>query len=267
MFDTHTHCCFSHDSITQPEDMIIYAINKGLDYIAFTDHCDKDLIMLKEFDWVRQIDLPNRFEHLYALQRKYQDKITVGVGLECGFRKNSDHLYKEILNTYPTDIIINSIHIVEDEDCYYNSFFEKRTKEQSYSQYLCAVRKSLDCDYDYDVVGHLGYVSRRATYDKKYFDYASFANQIDDILLTIINKNKALEINTHSRGTESDFLPTIEILQRYKELGGKLITFASDSHIIDRIGEKYQLVCDMLKNLGFEKIYKYVKHIPIAVNL
>ena len=74
-----------------------------------------------------------------------------------------------------------------------------------------------------------------------------------------------MEVN--SRGGDLDFLPTVEILKRYKELGGELLTFGSDAHLKSRIGEKYKLIADVLKGLGYKYLFKYLSHKPIAVKL
>ena len=267
MFDTHTHCKHSHDSKEEPKDMIEQAISLGMDYIAFTDHFDGELTLLPEFDYVPQINLERHFEEIRALKEQYKDKIEIGVGVECGYMKEANDIYLSQLSKFDTDIIINSIHTIEYEDCYMPSYFAKRSKAQAYGAYLKAVRESLDCPYHYDSVGHIGYVIRKSTYADKALKYEDFADIIDDILLTLIAKGKALEINTQSKGTGLDFLPTVEILSRYKELGGELLTFGSDAHFCGRIGEKYSLVTDWLKANGFKYLFKYLSHKPIAVKI
>lgn len=266
MFDTHTHCYHSHDSNENPRDMINAAIDKGLDYIAFTDHFDGELTLLDGFDDIPQIDLERHFKEITLLKEEFKDKIQVGVGIECGFMKEADGIYVQALKNYDTDIVINSVHTVEYEDCYLPSFFQKRTKEQAYFAYLQAVRDSLESSYHFDSIGHIGYVIRKSIYQYKSLRYADFADIIDDILKNIISKGKALEVNTHG-GKVIDFLPTAEILKRYKELGGELLTFGSDSHNVNRICEKYSLAAHALKELGFEYMFKYLAHKPIAVKL
>ncbi|MDE7071640.1 MAG: histidinol-phosphatase HisJ family protein, partial [Clostridia bacterium] len=267
MFDTHTHCRHSHDSKVDPRDMIEKAISMGMDYIAFTDHFDGDLTFLPEFDYIPQIQLKRHFDEIENLQEEYKDKIYVGVGIECGYMKEANELYQAKLSPYSTDIIINSIHTIEYEDCYMPSYFTKRTKEQAYGAYLKAVRESLDCPYHYDSVGHIGYVVRKSIYEDKSLEYKDFADIIDEILKTIIAKGKALEINSQSKGTGLDFLPSTQILLRYKELGGELLTFGSDTHTCERLGEKYSLVAEWLKANGFKNLFKYISHKPIAVKL
>ena len=267
LFDTHTHCKHSHDSKEEPIEMIEHAISLGMDYLAFTDHFDGELTFLPEFDYIPQIDLENHFKEIQDLKERYKGKIDIGVGIECGYMKEANDLYLSKLSQYNTDIIINSIHTIEYEDCYMPSYFAKRKKSQAYGAYLKAVRESLVCPYHFDSVGHIGYVVRKSTYENKALEYKDFADIIDDILKTIISKGKALEINSQSKGTGLDFLPTTEILKRYKDLGGELLTFGSDAHFCGRIGEKYSLVADWLKLSGFKYLFKYLNHKPIAVKL
>ena len=40
--DVHMHSNFSHDSEFTPEQMILGALEKGLEMICFTDNYDKD---------------------------------------------------------------------------------------------------------------------------------------------------------------------------------------------------------------------------------
>ena len=266
MFDTHTHCYHSHDSKESPRDMIKKAIDIGLEYIAFTDHFDGELTLLDGFDDIEQINLEKHFLEIAQLKDEFKDRIQVGVGIECGFMKEADRIYAQALKEFDIDIVINSVHTVEYEDCYLPSFFQKRTKAQAYSAYLKAIRDSLDSPYQFDSIGHIGYIMRKSIYDDKMLRYDDFSDILDDILKNIISKNKALEVNSHG-GKVIDFLPTIEILKRYKELGGELLTFGSDSHNVNRIAEKYSLVVDVLKDLGFEYLFKYLAHKPIAVKL
>ncbi|MDE5991336.1 MAG: histidinol-phosphatase HisJ family protein [Clostridia bacterium] len=267
MIDTHTHCNHSHDSTQDPRDMIEKAISLGMEYLAITDHYDGELTFLPEFNYIPQIDLERHFSELNLLKEEYKDKIQVGVGIECGYMKEANDLYLKNLAKYDFDFTINSIHTIEYEDCYMKSYFDKRTKFEAYNAYLKAVRESLDCSYHYDSVGHIGYVMRKSTYSDPMLYSDDHKDLIDDILKTMIYKGKALEINSQSKGTGLDFLPTKEIIVRYKQLGGQLITFGSDAHTINRIAEKYALVTDYLKSIGFEYVFKYLSHKPVAVKL
>lgn len=267
IIDCHTHCDFSHDSTAPARDMIESALAKGLSYFAITDHCDKDCEVLPGYEYIRQIDLPRRFEEITSLRDEYRGKIDVAVGIEYGWLAAADPLYIEINKQYETDIIINSVHLVSGEDCYFAPFFDKRTRREAYTEYLQDVSASVDAPYDYDVIGHIGYVIRKAPYEDKVMRYADYSDLLDEILRKLIAKGKALELNSHAEGTGLDFLPEPDTLRRYRELGGELVTFGSDAHAPENIARNFDLVCEALKAAGFKYLFKYKAHSPVAIKL
>ena len=84
------------------------------------------------------------------------------------------------------------------------------------------------------------------------YSYREYADSIDPILKKVIDCGKALECNTGgmSRGL-SDPNPSFDVLRRYKELGGELITLGSDAHSPDTLGYEFDKVGDILKSIGF----------------
>lgn len=264
MIDLHSHCHHSHDSKTSPRDMIERAIELGLEYIALTDHFDLDML---DCDYISQIDLDRHFTELHALQQEYADRIQLGVGIECGWAKQTEQDYANKLAKYDFDMTINSVHIINGRDCYIPGYYDNLDIHDTYDEYLNAIIQSLDAPYHYDSLGHLGYIMRRAPYDQPIWKISEYGDKFDYILRTLIHKGVALEVNTHTKKMPIKFLPTTDILVRYKELGGELITFGSDAHVPDRICDKFDLVADTLKDLGFGYIFKYLSHKPVAVKL
>lgn len=267
LFDTHTHSNFSHDGVPPLETLVKAAIGRGLKYLAVTDHCDKDCVALPGFDWVRQIDLEGRKPEMTALKRKYADEIFLADSLEYGYAPEADAMYLEVQNSYPTDYVINSVHLVEGVDVYFREFFEKRSKQRAYTAYLEAVRASVDAPYDYDAIGHLGYIARCATYADKKLIYSDFADLIDDILKAVIAKGKALEVNTSSKGTKCDLFHDTTILKRYRSLGGELITLGSDAHDPSRLCADFDEASAAILSAGFRYAFVYKNHKPEAVAL
>jgi len=266
MIDCHTHTRYSHDSRQDPREAVEHAISLGIDYLAFTDHCDRDCLFSPlHKDKIRQIDLDACMKEIRSLKEEYKNKIEIAVGIECGFMAPASHVYVEDLKKHPTDITINSIHLVDLTDCYFKEFFEGKDKKEAYDMYTQAIYDSLFAPYHYDVVAHIGYVSRKAPYEDKFYRYSDMSDKLDAILKTIVEKGKALEINSHAEGTGDITLPNLDILKRYKELGGELITFGSDAHKIEKQGFMYNEVCERLSSIGFKYLFKYLEHKPIAV--
>ncbi|MDE7373415.1 MAG: histidinol phosphate phosphatase, partial [Clostridia bacterium] len=124
-------------------------------------------------------------------------------------------------------------------------------KQTAYLKYLNCVRESLFVPYRYDIVGHIGYVSRKAPYADPKLYYSEFACILDEILKIIIDKGKILEVNTSVMPKVGEFLPGADILARYYELGGRKVSFGSDAHKSERIADKRALVIAELKRIGF----------------
>ena len=98
-------------------------------------------------------------------------------------------------------------------------------------------------------------MSRYGLYEDNAVNYMEFSSLIDAVLKELIERGKGIEINTSGyRYGINDCYPDIEILKRYKALGGEIVTVGSDAHfprdVADHIGAAY----DMLNIAG----YKYV---------
>lgn len=261
MIDTHTHCYHSQDSRAPARDMIEGAIAKGLQYIALTDHYDLDML---GFPQVPQIDLPRHFEELTILKEQYKGKIQLAIGIECGWAKDVQDDYARNLAPYKLDMTINSVHMIDGKDCYAEGYYDDLPMDKCYDDYLNSVIDSLSAPYRFDSIGHLGYIMRKAPYPDPIMKYTQFGDKLDHILRTIIDKGVALEVNTHTKNLPIRCLPTIEILTRYREMGGELLTFGSDAHQPIRLADKYDETMERLKVLGYKYIFKYLSHEPIA---
>ena len=111
------------------------------------------------------------------------------------------------------------------------------------------------------MVAHFGYVTRNAPYKDKSLNYSDYPELFDKILLKVIEKGKALEINTHKT-----WYPTDEILRRYYALGGRKISFGSDSHR-GQLCEDYEKVCAYLLDIGFTHFSVFRKHVESLVEI
>lgn len=257
--DIHTHSTHSHDGIDSLENMLSAALSKGAAFYGVSEHFDYDVIIANGKD--PKIEDGARaesyFHHARHLQEDYQGALNVCIGAEFGFMPSAyaHECYQACIQKYAPDFIVNSVHCLVGEDYYDGKPYYKkdgsvRDKKEVYGEYLEQVLKSLSVPYHYDIVAHLGYVERYAPYEDNGFYYADFPEQIDEILTTIIKKNKILEVNSNVKGGDG-FLCKRDVLKRYYDLGGRLVSYASDAHGVKRILEKRDLVVATLKEIGF----------------
>jgi len=267
IIDCHTHSHFSFGSTMAMQDGITQAQAVGLGGITFTDHVefaysDDDGSVDKLFDSKK------RLQEIQALQQQYPS-FQVLSGLEIGYEPQIMQEVEHFIMQCPVDCVINSVHRIDGIRLSPPVFYEQ-PKQQAYARYLLKIEESI-IEYDnFDVVGHLGYICRYATYADKALRYAEFAELFDRILKIIITKGKALEINTAGLSLNLGFThPDYDILKRYKELGGILITLGSDAHRAARVGDYFGTVVQELMKLGFTQVC-YVKNrkfvmVPLTV--
>ena len=76
---------------------------------------------------------------------------------------------------------------------------------------------------------------------------------IEDTLKTIIYDGKGIEINTSSfkYGT-GIWLPREEVLSLYRQLGGEILTFGSDSHSPEYFQYHFDEAHELARSLGFK---------------
>ena len=252
--DMHTHSTFSTDGRAPLDEMISTGKSLGLKYYGVSEHFDLDEYSIKLYG---TIDEAAYFLRARELQQIFNDgDFTFIAGGEFNYVTDEEvfEKFNRINELYKPDFAVNSIHIVDGEECFRREYFSGKSKAYAYSRYLEQVLKSVDAPYKFDIIGHLGYVSRNAPYDDPMIYYEEFSDLYDAILKRIIDRNIILEVNSQSRGAGCDFLPNVDVLSRYYELGGRAISFGSDAHFPSRVAEKRDVVCAALKKIGFTHI-------------
>ena len=73
-----------------------------------------------------------------------------------------------------------------------------------------------------------------------------------EIFKNLIIKNKGIEVNTSGYAVNQTCgFPNFEQVQRYYDLGGRIITIGTDSHTSDRVGQYVNDVKENLIKIGF----------------
>lgn len=249
LWDTHMHTHFSGDSDALPMDMVQAAIHCNLDGICITDHLDYDY---REEPDLFLLDLPRYEEGIRTLQAQFEGIFPIRFGIEIGLQPHVAADNRKVTETYPFDFVIGSSHVVHHVDPYYGAFYENRTEEEAYLEYFESILENLDTDADFDVYGHLDYVVRYGPNTNKYYSYHKYADVIDEILKKLLAKGKGIELNTagfkYGLGHPN---PTEEILKRYRELGGEILTIGADAHKPEHVAYAFDQIANLLKETGF----------------
>lgn len=264
--DFHVHTHFSSDSDTPMEDMILKAIDLGLTTICFTDHMDYDFPVSSGLTFV--FDPHEYFAELNRLENKYKGRIKVLKGIELGLQPHLNQRYQELLSLYDFDFAIGSSHLVQGVDPYLKEYWENRTKKEGIEDYFKSIIENVKTIKDFDIYGHLDYAIRYAPNQAQGYSYESYADIIDTMLTAIIEAGKGIEINTSGYKYGLGFPhPHEDILKRYKELGGEIITVGSDGHKTVHLAYDFHKAGDLLLSLGYEYYTVYEKRKPFFIKL
>ena len=254
--DTHTHTSFSYDCETPPEELIQRALSLGLTTLCFTEHMDYDYPSdpAKEINGVPEFWLDTQaYQANFAkLKEKYEGKINLLCGVELGLQPHIVDWNNNYVNQYDFDYIIGSAHTIDHKDPFFSSFYQGRPEREAYEQYFSEALTDIRLFDKFDSFGHLDYVVRYGPNQNKEYSFKEYSDFIDPILRTLIEKGIALEVNTKGYTVGlGEPNPARDVLLRYRQLGGELITIGSDAHKVADLAYDFARARDLLTGCGF----------------
>lgn len=263
LIDLHTHTDNSQDGNHSATYMAETAAQKGLAYLAFTDHCEVDYYYSDGFD---KRALQSYFEVSKA-KSAFEGKLPILRGIELAQPHYIPELAEKIINMHKYDIVIGSIHNLRNqEDFYYWKNFDSIDIEATMNEYFDEIIAMLEWG-NVDVCAHITYPFRYIFNACGYVeDINKYSKKVDEILRLCAEKDIALEINMGGlKYPINRPSPDIETVKRYKELGGRFISVGSDSHYAERIGNGIDRAFEMAREAGFKcvacfderKIFEY----------
>ncbi len=250
----HQHTVFS-DGINSAEEVVLSAIEKGMESIGFSDHSyteiDKSYCML-----------PNKYDGYHKeidrLKEKYLGKIKVFKGLEV------DYFSTENKSDY--DYVIASVHYLYGEGYYYSIDIsleeqlkcikecyngDKNKFAKDYYKILIKHVKNLKPDF----VGHVDFITKFGLFDNDNLEYREIAR---NAVKEIIKYCRVFEINTGAISRKKRTVPYPEryLLEEIFKLGGEIV-LSSDSHSASTIDFYFNECVELLKEIGFKYFLKF----------
>lgn len=263
LFDSHTHSDNSHDGHAPISLMCEVAASKELMGFAITDHCECDdpkLNMINRFAAVQ-------FEILKA-QASFRDQMTVTCGIELGQAVYAPDVAEALLAKYKFDFVLASLHNNPGEVDFCHVDFRGKDIHQLLSAYYDNVLKLAQWN-KFDSLAHLTYPLRYIQgFQKIPVDMQPYDEVIREILKTIAQNGKAIEINTSTLGQDLGMtMPSLDYVKLFKELGGEYVTIGSDAHWAKHIGSYLDVGMDMLKEAGFEYLTVFRRREPMMLKI
>ena len=239
--DFHTHTVYC-DGKNTAEEMVLSAIDKGLECIGISMHSYLDFV---DFGSCESLESETKLvEEVAALKEKYKDKIKVLCGLEMDYHSN--HTPKGF------DYLIGSVHFFEVDGKHYSI-------DYSPERFRAIINDVFDGDvyaacenyfnnlknvvekHSVDIIGHFDLVTKFNEVDKTIDERnPRYVKAWKDAADKLLKYGKPFEINTGaiSRGYRTTPYPSFSMIEYIKANGGKLI-LSSDSHSAKNIAFEY----------------------------
>jgi histidinol-phosphatase (PHP family) len=266
-FDLHTHhdrCGHARGKI---RDYIEAAIDAGLDIIGISDHTpyfSSDEDQPYPHITMPKSQFPDYVNEVLKLKKMYAGKIEVLLGIEADFFSELVEDYRPNFDLYPFDYIIGSIHHVDGISIFRKGRWDAlstqekiRTKETYYSLIEQSARSGL-----FQILGHIDAM-------KGYYPaFSSIQTAAVEHTMKMIGEHDiAIEINTSGKTKDvGGWYPSADILEMALHYGVK-VTFGSDAHDPERVGDDLESVRVQLKKIGFKDwvYFKEKKRITVAL--
>ncbi len=262
--DLHLHSSFSGDSTAPMEEMILKGTALGLTAMCFTEHSDPDYVYENpEEEGMFELNTDSYLYELIRCKEKYAGKIKLLFGVELGVQPHISQKLALYAKSYDFDFIIASSHLCNRKDPYFPSFYKGRGDEEAYREYFTSILDNLKAFDHFDVYGHLDYVVRYGAAKDNNYSYDMYKDIFDRILETLVEKGKGIEVNTGAIGYQlRELNPCTDIIKRYKELGGEIVTIGSDAHAPKDIARGFDRAAQILGQCGFRYYTVFEKRMP-----
>ena len=245
--DYHIHTKLCGHATGELSEYADQAIKIGLKEIGISDHAP--LVSHEVPEITMSFDkLPVYHKMIEDLKVQYRDRLLIKFGIEADFIEGYEDKTKAILDGYPYDYVIGSVHYV-DKWGFDNPDEQDKWKEKKISDVYRAYHSNLrKCALSgmFGIMGHVDLV-------KKY------GHRSDEDLTCVIEEtarvfkesNVAIEINTSGlRKPVREIYPSMADLKIYCKAGVSIV-FGSDSHAPEQVGCDYDKALDYAKAAGY----------------
>lgn len=268
--DSHIHSCNSFDAENSVEELCEKALELKLNTITITDHMEVPELALgakSEYgDMKKQI--AKSLKDIVRCQEIYKGRINVLKGIEMGEPMHDIKLTHKAFNIGEYDFVLASVHNLKNMEDFYYLDYNKLDVKNLLTEYFNELLDTAQ-NADFDSLAHLTYPLRYiAERTDIKVDLEDYKEIIDSIFIALIEREKALEINTSGLFKELKCtLPDISLVKRFKELGGKYVTVGSDAHNCENLAKGIDQGIEVVRTCGFKHYSIYENRTPRMIEI
>jgi len=252
MLDLHTHLLGHNDREANRENIRAFldeANRRELKEIGFADH---------DYYWDQM-----NFSLIREVAKDYPH-LSVRIGLEAEYRPHEESRIKNLVDQYPFDFVIGSVHefdgwafdIPEEEFMHW-----KKDADELYSKYFEVVTLAAKSGL-FTTIGHLDLIKVFGVRPGK--DILTLA---DEALTTVAEHGLVLEVNTNGRYKPvQEFYPERRLLEEIQRRGIDF-TLGSDAHCAENVGRDLDEASQLLRQIGVKSLVGFSRLDKVSYSL
>jgi histidinol-phosphatase (PHP family) len=244
--DYHSHTARCGHAIGQPTEYVQAALARDLLALGIADH----LPLLPTPDPVLSMGLGDLDAYVAEIQElKAAFPGYVLLGIEADYRPQTVSEVRSLLDAYPFDYVIGSVHHLGDwgfDDPRQIDGYDERDIDEVWVDYFRLVGEAADSGL-FTILGHLDLVKKFG-----FRPTQVLSRELDHLVGRIARAGVLVEINTAGlHKPVGEAYPTLDILRRLRRAGVG-ITFGSDAHRPNEVGRDFAHGVDLAREAGYE---------------
>jgi histidinol-phosphatase (PHP family) len=255
MIDYHLHGNFCGHATGELAEYVEAALARGFDEIGFSDHLPK-VIDPDPYHAMLEDQLPRYVDTVISLQKKYSGRIIIKLGIEADYFAGHESATKRLLDAYPFDYVLGSIHFLGDWHFTSKQGLARYSSEDpvaAFPRYFDLLRRMIATGL-FDIVAHPDALRRGAFQPKHCME-----QEHRDTARLLREKGMAIELNTGGlrRGAGSVYPERSFLAACVAE--EVPVTLGSDAHVPGDVGRDYDKAFQLLADLGVTEVATYDK--------
>lgn len=249
LVDHHTHHYRCGHAKGTLEDVIVSALEKGLDGIGLSDH--SPIYHMGDGDHevpgtaMAKSEFPNYFDEMKALKQKYAGQIEVKLAVESDYIEDLEDHYRELWSSYDFDYVIGSIHWLGRWNIFRRDLPSGLSAIDVYEKYLIKTQRAAKSGL-FDILGHIDCLKTAG-----HMPTRDITPLMEETIKVIAEADVAIELNTSGwRKPVGECYPGPELLACCRQYGVP-VALSSDAHSPDLVAADFERACNLLLEVGY----------------
>jgi len=244
--DYHTHTARCGHAVGSAADYVEAARARGLSGIGISDH----LPLLHATDpgvTMSLSDLPVYVAEVQELKARHPGYVYLGI--EADYRRDTIRDVVELLQTYPFDYVIGSVHFLDGwgfDDPSQVGGFDDRDVDDIFRAYYARLEEAAGCGA-FTILGHLDLVKKFG-----HHPVDTLEPEIERVARRMAEQRVVAEVNTSGLYKPvAEIYPSAQILEILRR-NGVAITYGSDAHAPAEVGRDLEAAVRAVLLAGFQ---------------